>query len=50
MYSCPPFTMWQDFEGGIYWDELAETCDDIFKGSGIQGVVRFQGNTVAIVY
>ena len=21
---CQPCTMWQDFEGGIYWDELVE--------------------------
>ena len=23
-YGCRPYTMWQDFEGSIYWDELAE--------------------------
>ena len=40
--------MWQDFEGGKYWDELAEICDDISRAAGFRGVMRFQGNTVCI--
>ena len=40
IYCWQSFTMRQDFEGGIYWDECAETC------CGIRGAVRFQGNTV----
>ena len=28
------FTMWQDFNGSIYWDELAEICGDILSGVG----------------
>ena len=35
--------MWQDFEGSIYWDELAETCSDISRAAG------FRGNTVCVV-
>ena len=23
-YSFQPFAMWRDFEGGMYWDELAK--------------------------
>ena len=34
------------FEGGIYWDELAEICGDISRAAVFQGVVRFQGSTV----
>ena len=32
--------MRQDFEGGVYQDELAETCGDILRVAG------FRGNTV----
>ena len=32
--------MQRDFEGGVYWDELAKVCGDILKATG------FQGNTV----
>ena len=27
--------MQQNFEGGVYWDKLAETYNDIFEGSRI---------------
>ena len=40
IYRCRPFTMWQDFEGGIYWDKLAETCCDILRVVGFRGVAR----------
>ena len=35
--------MWQDFEGGIYWDDLPESLATFRI---IQSVVRFRGNTV----
>ena len=35
MHCCQPFTMQQDFKGGVFWDELAEICGDILR------VVRF---------
>ena len=41
--SC---TMWRDFEGGVYWDELAETCGDISRVVGFWGATRFWGNMV----
>ena len=37
--------MWRDFEGGIYWDELAEICGDISRAARFQGVARFRGKT-----
>ena len=43
-YSCRPFTMCEYFEGGIYWDELAETCSDISMVAGFRGAA---GNTVS---
>ena len=43
---CRPLTMRQDFEGGVYWDELAERCGDISRAAEFQGVARFRGNTV----
>ena len=27
--------MWRDFEGGIYWDELAEACGNISRAVGL---------------
>ena len=41
--------MWQDIEGGIYWDELAETCSDISRAEKFQGAVRFRGNTCTYI-
>ena len=41
IYRCRPLIMWQDFEGGIYWDKLAETCCDTSRVEGFQGVARF---------
>ena len=38
--------MRQDFEGGIYWDELAEICGKISRAAGFRGVARFRGNMV----
>ena len=35
--------MWQDFEGGVYWDELADRCGDISMAMGFRSAV---GNTV----
>ena len=43
---CQPLTMRQDFEGGVYWDELADKCGDISRVAGFRGAVRFRGNTV----
>ena len=36
--------MQRDFKGGVYWDELAETCSDIFRAVEFLGVARFPGN------
>ena len=50
IYCCWPFTIRRDFEGGIFWDELTETCGDISKAAGCRGVARFWGkNTVYCV-
>ena len=38
--------MRQHFEGGIYWDELAEICGEILRAAGFRGAARFRGNTV----
>ena len=40
--------MWQDFEGGIYWNELDEVCGDILRAAGFQSVARFRGNMVHV--
>ena len=44
-----PFTMQRDLEGSIDGDELPETCGDISRVVGFQGVARFQGNTVSLI-
>ena len=31
----------RDFEGGVYWDELAEICGKISRAVGFQGAARF---------
>ena len=41
--------MWRDFEGSVYWDELAKICGNISRAAGFQGAMRFWGNTVASV-
>ena len=41
--------MWRDFEGGVYWDVLAEICSKISRAEGFRGAARFQGNTVTYV-
>ena len=46
MYRGQPLTMWQHFKGGIYWDNLAETCSDISRAAGFWGAATFRGNTV----
>ena len=38
--------MRRDFEGSVYWDELADRRDGISRAEGFQGVARFRGNTV----
>ena len=38
--------MRRDFEGGVYWDELADRCGDILRAAGFRGAARFRGNTV----
>ena len=38
--------MRRDFEGGVYWDELADRCSDISRAAGFRGAARFRGNTV----
>ena len=38
--------MQRDFEGGVYWDELAEICSEISRAVGFRGAARFRGNTV----
>ena len=40
IYRCRPFAMWRGFEGGIYWGELAEMCNDVSRAVGFQGAVR----------
>ena len=32
-----------DFKGGIYWDELAETCGDILRVAG------FRDNNIIVI-
>ena len=44
--SCRPLTMRRDFEGGVYWDVLADRCVDISRAAGFRGAARFRGNTV----
>ena len=44
---CRPLTMRRDFEGGVYWDEMADRCGDISRAAGFRGAARFRGNTVA---
>ena len=39
--------MRQDFEGGIYWDKLAEICGNISRIARFQVVARFRANMVA---
>ena len=46
---CRPLTMRRDFEGGVYWDELADRCGDISRAAGFRGAARFRGNTVSMV-
>ena len=43
---CRPLTMQRDFEGGVYWDELADRCGDILRAAGFRGAARFRGNMV----
>ena len=40
---CRSLTMWRDFEGSVYWDELADRCGDNSRAAG------FQGNTVHVL-
>ena len=46
---CRPLTMRRDFEGGVYWDELADRCGEISRAAGFRGAARFRGNTVAML-
>ena len=46
IYCCRPRTMRWDFEGGVYWDELAEICGEMSRVVGFRGVARFRGNVV----
>ena len=39
-YCCRPLTMRRDFEGGVYWDELADRCGDILRAVGFRGVAK----------
>ena len=39
--------MRRDFEGGVYWDELADKCGDISRAAGFRGAATFRGNTVS---
>ena len=41
--------MWQDFKGGIYWDELTEICGEISRAAGFRSAARFRGSTVVPV-
>ena len=41
--------MRRDFEGGVYWVELADRCGDISRAAGFRGAARFRGNTVSLV-
>ena len=40
--------MQPDFEGGVYWDDFAETCGDISRAAEFRGAVRFQGNMASL--
>ena len=42
VYRRQPHTMRRDFEGGVYWDELAEICGDISRVAGFRGVANFE--------
>ena len=56
MYMCVcayvnrwwPRTMRWNFEGSVYWDELAEICGKIWRAAGFQGAARFRGNMVYV--
>ena len=47
-YCCRPLTMQRDFEGGVYWDKLADRCGEISRAAGFRGAARFRGNTVHV--
>ena len=38
--------MQRDFEGVVYWNEVAEICGEISRVAGFRGVARFRRNTV----
>ena len=42
--------MRRDFEGGVYWDEFAETCGDISRVAGFRGAARFRENMVSEIH
>ena len=44
VYHCQPCTMRRDFEGCVYWNELAGICSNILRVAGFRDAVRFQGN------
>ena len=46
-YIAIDSTMSEQFEGGIYWDELAERCCNISRVAGFRGAA---GNTVSDHY
>ena len=41
--------MRRDFEGGVYWGEMADRCGDISRAAGFRGAARFRGNTVILM-
>ena len=47
---CQPLTMWRNFEGGVYCDELVDGCSNISRAAGFQGVATFQENTVSAYF
>ena len=51
MCHCQPYTMWRNFEGSIYWDELAEihVRGDISRAVGFRRAAKFRGNTLLTV-
>ena len=42
--------MRRDFEGGVYWDEMADRCGDISRAAGFRGAARFRGNRYVLEY
>ena len=40
--------MRRDFEGGVYWDEMADRCGDISRAAGFRGNTVYYGCNVHV--